>query len=144
MYICEDCGDTRSELKEVYEHIGGFQSGKQGYTYTDDDCSCGGTYVEAVECENCGEWASELHNGVCEDCLKEEATVANAELYGETQKEGIIVNGFYVKVFGEAQINSILHSKFLELTTEAERRTKATEFCLEDKDDFGKFIKEWL
>lgn len=95
------------------------------------------------KCEQCGDWAAELHNGVCEDCLAEDATVANAELFGVVSKAEIKVNGFYAKVFGE-QINSILRNAFNERTTEAERRTKATEFCLEDKDDFGKFISENL
>ena len=140
MYICEDCGDTRSELKEVYEHIGGFQSGKQGYTYTSDDCSCGGTYVEAVECEECGEWASELYNGFCEDCLKGEATISNAILYGDTKKEAININGLYLKVFGVAQINSILQSAFFEKTTKGERINNANEFCLKDKEEFSEFL----
>lgn len=144
MYICDSCGDIRNELKEEYIECGNFQDGNNGFCDTISECDCGGTYVEAVKCEQCGDWAAELHNGVCEDCLAEEATVANAELFGEINKEKIKVNGFYVKVFGEAQINSILHSKFLELTTEAERRTKATEFCLEDKEEFGEFIKEWI
>ena len=140
MYICEDCGDTRSELKEEYEHIGGFQSGKQGYTYTDDDCSCGGTYVEAVKCERCGDWASERFGGVCKACIENNATVSNAILFGETETEGIEVNGYYAKVFGEAQINSILRTKFNELTTEHERRLKAQEYCLETKYEFGEFL----
>ena len=140
MYICEDCGNTRSELKEVYEKVGGFQSGNQGYTYTDDYCSCGGTYVEAVKCKECGDWASELFNGFCEDCLKGEATISNAVLFGDTKKEAVNVNGLYVKVFGEAQINSILQSAFFEKTTKGERITNANEFCIKDKEEFSEFV----
>ncbi|HKL74386.1 MAG TPA: hypothetical protein VJ903_05820 [Clostridia bacterium] len=140
MYICEECGDTRSELKEEYEHIGGFQSGKQGYTYTDDDCSCGGTYVEAVKCKECGEWASELYSGFCDDCLKGEARISNAIHYGDSKKEPININGFYLKVFGVAQINSILQNAFFETTTEGERITNANEFCLKDKEEFSEFL----
>ena len=140
MYICEECGDTRIELKEECEHIGGFQSGKQGYTYTETECSCGGEYVEAVKCEECGEWASELYSGVCDDCLKGEATISNAVLFGDTKKEAVNVNGLYVKVFGEAQINSILQSAFFEKTTKGERINNANEFCLKDKEEFGEFL----
>jgi hypothetical protein len=96
------------------------------------------------KCEQCGDWAAELHNGVCEDCLAGDATVDNALLFGNSNQEEISVNGYFAKLFGEAQINSILRNKYLELTTEIERREKAREFCLEDKDEFGKFIKEQL
>lgn len=147
MFICEDCGSTREEeeLNTVYVDSGvKFQDGNNGWDELDTDCSCGGVYVEAEKCEHCGEWAAFLHNGVCDDCLEGEATVHNAISFGNSNQEDISVNGYFAKLFGEAQINSILRNKYLELTTEAERKAKATEFCLNDKDEFAEFIKEWL
>ena len=139
MYICEDCGDTRSELKEEYEHIGGFQSGKQGYTYTDDECSCGGTYVEAVKCEECGDWASELYSGVCDDCLENNATVANAERFGEEERTYVSINGLYARVFSQDQINHILKVTLNEMLNSTICDT-AIKFCLKNKAEFGEFL----
>jgi hypothetical protein len=140
MYICEDCGNTREELKEEYIAVGNFPDGNNGFCDTISDCDCGGEYVEAVKCKECGDWASELFNGFCEDCLKGEATISNAILYGDTKKEAVNVNGLFVKVFGEAQINSILQSAFFELTSLGERINNANEFCIKDKEEFSEFL----
>lgn len=146
MYICDECGETRKELDTEYFDTGvRFQDGNNGFEQTDFDCSCGGTYVEAERCGECSDWADpdKIHNGVCENCLSQNVSIENAELLGMVISEPINVNSFYARVFGESQINHILMTVFLELSP-FEKQEKAKAFLMSDKDEFAKFVKEWL
>jgi hypothetical protein len=64
MYKCNNCGKIVEKLKEVeptYQECG----------YVEDYCSCGGQYVDAYQCKECGEWFTEeeLDGGICEECI---------------------------------------------------------------------------
>lgn len=71
MYICKGCGSVIEELR-----MG--QGGDVG-EYAIEECSCGGEYEEAIECPCCGEIIaeSEMHEEICDDCLKEFASIEN-------------------------------------------------------------------
>lgn len=71
MYICERCGHLVSEVPtESWRH-----TELEGAFYECDDmaCDCGGDFVEACECECCGEYEAEeeLLNGWCRCCVSE-------------------------------------------------------------------------
>lgn len=65
MYICDECGMITEELKEYVEC---YQYGSTAAEerYLKDECSCGGMFVEANECPECGELYP--HYDGFEDC----------------------------------------------------------------------------
>lgn len=54
MYICDECGMITEELQECVEyHPCGSTVAEE--RYLKDECACGGMFVEANECPECGE-----------------------------------------------------------------------------------------
>lgn len=71
MYICIKCGYLVEDIPtEGWKHT---ELDGSYYEYDDLTCSCGGEFVEAVECECCGEYEAECHmnNGWCRSCVAE-------------------------------------------------------------------------
>ncbi len=69
MYICNRCGHLVDEVPtEKWRH-----TELEGAYYEEEEmpCSCGGEFVEAYECECCGEYEAEneLNNGWCRSCV---------------------------------------------------------------------------
>lgn len=78
MYKCCDCGHVfdDSNVKLVHECMGechGFPAYETYYA-----CPvCGGSFDDARQCNQCGEWFLrwELSDGRCDDCICESETV---------------------------------------------------------------------
>ena len=74
MYKCIecDCVFEESEIAVWHESRGEFW-GSPCYERVTGCPNCHGSYKEAVECENCGEWHDEyeLEDGLCEKCREE-------------------------------------------------------------------------
>lgn len=74
MFICENCGYRFEEHDVIYEHH------PYGMTYATEEwyvcphCKDTNT-VEAKQCESCGEWVTELDEGLCDVCY--------GDMYGE-------------------------------------------------------------
>lgn len=72
MFVCLDCGCVFEEPIE-WEEKHGLDYGP--YEYWSGCPSCKGDYVEAHQCDNCGEWITskyvKLDNGerFCENCF---------------------------------------------------------------------------
>lgn len=143
MYICERCGEVRDEdeLRECSERVFNCYGEYMGSKSYQSDCSCGGEFVEAGECEICGEYIVPGER-VCNNCIEEYATVENAILFGaQADCLGIIkINGFLEECFTASEIENILRAHL-----ENKDLLKAKKFCIEDnKDGFIEFIKENL
>lgn len=109
-----------------------------------------GSVTEAEQCETCGEYfrEDELHDGVCDECLKEEATVANALECGKdgSARMEVSVNGFLAMVFTSDKIDEILTRELERLIGKSDDHAKhiidvAETWCLEDKSYFAEWLK---
>ncbi len=149
MVICEDCGsviheeDLVTTKSYVSDYMGGCHENITG-------CACGGSVTEAEQCETCGEYfrEDELHDGVCDECLKEEATVANALECGKdgSARMEVSVNGFLAMVFTSDKIDEILTRELERLIGKSDDHAKhiidvAETWCLEDKSYFAEWLK---
>lgn len=148
MVICEDCGAVvdESELVTTRSYVSDYMGGCYE-TYT--ECSCGGSVVDAKQCEMCGEYfrEDELHDGICDECLKDEATVDNAIKCGKdgSARADVSVNGFLAMLFTSEKIDEILIREVERLVGKSDENAKhiidvAEAWCLEDKSYFA----EWL
>lgn len=142
MLICKDCGKVIAddELITHLESRGEFW-GNNCFEEIVDKCECGGEFVEAKQCQMCGEWICEDDENVCDDCLQNNATYDNALKYGEENKESVELNGFLANVFTADEVNEIL---IRELDEAQQLSTKiykeARWYCLNDKMCFIDFL----
>ena len=144
MYICERCGATGEELPTYEEDFGyetgvGFRSACQTMT---DCCSCGGEFVEATECEECGEWFEE--NGeqcICSKCLEKYKTLDNAIKIGKECRYKVGINQFFTECFSVEQIEEILEREIREAVKVGKSFKKEVEDYLENDDDLCYFVK---
>lgn len=110
------------------------------------------TYETTYICDECGE---EFENeddliceSICNDCLKNEATIHNAINYGDAVPLQIDINGYLTYIFSTKEINGILKKIAFDryeqsLYGDREKYQKsAEEFCLQDKEHFFEFLEE--
>lgn len=145
MYKCNMCGSEveENDLPTYTEDFGfetgiGWKSAEQSFI---GNCSCGGEFEEATQCEVCYEWFcdEELENGVCNHCIENSVSIGNAIKFGNYYKETVELNGIYRSLFSDIEINKILESKLVGVT---DINKKIEDFCLCDKYDFAEFLKE--
>lgn len=73
MYICDRCGSTTESLYSCrrYHGVSGNSAMSGWYTEVEDECTCGGNYVEAVKCPICGDWVDpDECDGAHKDCYE--------------------------------------------------------------------------
>jgi RecJ-like exonuclease len=142
MYICDCCGRLKEELGS-YSVCHGYSSLGESYSerFSDDECSCGGTFVEAEQCAICGEWIC-ADEEICKDCQETEFNLDNAIRYGKwsSDKYGKPINEFFVFALGEEKVEEILSNYIRERSEDFEEI--ATEYCSDDKSNFSEFINE--
>ena len=138
MYICNNCGNTKDELRLCRQ---GSEFGNQTVyeEYYDDSCSCGGYFDEAEECACCGEYMSGDNYIICEACLEKEAMYENAKEYGDENKEEVEINGFYANAFSADKIEEILDR---ELKNSSSAKEAAKRYCHEDTGCFADFLEK--
>ena len=70
MFICEDCGYVFEEPKTIEEH----HPYGMGYA-TEQLAVCphcrSYNFDEAKQCDRCGEYVAELHDGLCDICYSD-------------------------------------------------------------------------
>lgn len=142
-YICEDCGRVLDEEElPVYKEDYGFQTGvgwKSMEQELLDSCSCGGEFVEATECETCGEYFNDCDNiKICENCIEENATFENAIEIGEQNPKEISINGYLASEFTNEEIEEILKRELVESSEFVDKR-QHKEYCLNNKIDFVEY-----
>lgn len=149
MVICENCGAVLHEedLVTTRSYVSDYMGGCYENITT---CPCGGDIEEVARCELCGEYFKEddLHEGVCDECLKMEATVNNALECGKdgSARTEVSVNGFLATVFTEEKIDEILTRELERLIGKSDDHAKhvidvAETWCLEDKSYFAEWLK---
>ncbi len=87
MWICKKCHQVCEELSALTEfHPWGDTFAKELLNRV--NCNCGGEFVLAHKCKDCGEWFCEddLTNGLCTDCIYDELTVENCLQYIKDNK----------------------------------------------------------
>lgn len=142
MYCCNKCGKWSEELP-ITRQVHGFTS--IGNSYEEDvaaNCRCGGDFVKAFQCEVCGDWfctgdGEKPTHCICDQCVEEEMTVANAIEIGEGDAKSVKINGFICKALSEEQINNILSAFVLNNMRDIDKAVLL--YCLEDEPYFREF-----
>lgn len=144
MYVCNRCGEVTDELESYTEMHGAEGTSNYGPITFDKECHCGGNFVEAKQCNLCGEWfdPDTLYDGICEDCLKKATTEENAYKLGEECKESVEINGFLKSVFDTDEIEQILKNAYEDLPQYYKNRD-ATNYCLDDIEAFAETLNQW-
>ena len=136
MFVCMHCGHEFEDIDaRNYDNSTG--------TWEEYCPNCGSEdFEEAEKCEVCGEWhlAEKVVNGMCENCLKEEATVPNAFAWGEYEKQGVELNGFVAWAFTPDEINSILLTELMKNKDLADKY--ARDYCMDDTWAFADYLKK--
>ena len=141
MYKCRWCGEVFGEedmATSVTSHFCGNSSSDEEF----GECpNCGeGMIEEAVQCKECGEWffRDELHEGYCDDCLKNNATFDNVLRCAEENDDA---KGFAESILTEEEITNILINAAREKVKLIGRICDGVEkYALDDKDSFGYFL----
>lgn len=89
----------------------------------------------------CGEYHSELINGICKDCFKNSANCETAIGYGNTYLEPIELNGFLVHFFGKDRIEEIL-TKALDDEPNKKVEEEARRYCMDDQFQFSDYLAQ--
>jgi predicted nucleotidyltransferase len=144
MYICENCGKIIEEVPFDYEYWNlsdGFNNAKK--IIHEQDCSCGGSYEKAKECEICGDYIKESGIDICEKCLEDYKTLDIVLEIGADYEEALSLNGFLASAFTKEEIELILIDTLNN--NEKERMDKAIKkYINDDVDYFGRHVeKKW-
>lgn len=134
MLICDECGEVFFE-EDVQHHYYDDSGDEYG-----SPC-CNGDFADAYECKMCGEYfrESELHNGVCDECLYEhKRDYALLEKFAEEwyDNEPVELSPLITSTLTAEQINGIL-LRYIE-----ERDIDCSPFIKANSDDFADKLKE--
>lgn len=135
MLVCNHCGKVISEeeLEWVKEPYGKMVAAP---------CErCGGDFVEATECEVCGEWFDNCEgHGICEVCFDEYETYEDAVDIGKEDLKTVKVelNGFTASVLTPDKIAEILDDWVAK--NYANDKTAIVKYCESDMDYFTNWI----
>lgn len=95
MYKCDKCGKVIERLPTVVDYVP-YGDTDVPMESTDEDCACGGTYLEAIKCKVCGN-IKHVDEGIayigeiCHDCLEKEANdVKTLRMAYENAEDGDI------------------------------------------------------
>ena len=100
MFKCCDCGHMfkDGERKTILTDYGVHD----GFYDTVAVCPvCNGSFEEVFQCKKCGEWLceNEIHEGWCEDCLKEQITYQSFFDYCEANRHENYLDIFVMDEF---------------------------------------------
>ena len=143
MLVCNFCGAIKNEEDlKTYTQIHDYtdlQPIKE--TRIDSSCECGkGEYVPAQKCKLCGVWFyDEDRVGICEGCIDNAETFENAVKFGSENTEKVDINGLFVHLFSEQEINDIIE-RYAEQHFTDECREIAR-YCEEDLPCFVDFLE---
>jgi len=146
MYKCLSCGrilddeDLSTRRMRISDYAGG--------TYVSlTTCPCGGDVVDVTACEGCDDYyeEDELHEGFCEHCLTQCATLDNAIECGIEDRDVVRINSFLTYLFSREQIEEILIKAVHEREAAGEGMgisEKARDYCLDDMDWFSSWLQK--
>lgn len=144
MWMCERCKATFEE-PDILRNGGG-DWGEHWSVCPE----CGhDSIAECGICVECGAPVpDESGECVCESCLSQRLTPADALEYGDVRREPVLINGYITKVFSAEEINSKLLEYYLEtaggeigeIFVNMHRVGLAEQYLQEDPGDYKEFI----
>lgn len=144
MWMCEKCKAVFDEPDTLYN--GGGDWGEHWFVCPE----CG--YESIAECGICVSCGApvpdESGECVCENCLSQRLTPADALEYGDVRREPVLINGYITRVFSAEEISAKLLEYYLETAggeiggiLENMRRVRlAEQYLQEDPGDYKEFI----
>jgi hypothetical protein len=145
VYICEDCGKLVEEEPCEVEHCS-LSDEFPDYTVpqkTPIECSCGGEFVEAVQCKNCGEYFANDYISICQSCRDDYRNLDTVLEIGSDWENKISLNGFLMTVFTKEDIELILLDT-LKNFGEDKVKEAVDKYCEDDIDYFWRHAeKKW-
>lgn len=147
MKICDSCKKLIEDNDKLYKYSYIGEYGDSGvYQKEVRLCSCGGNFVDAIQCEECGSYFSSekcMHENhpICGDCFEKIANADSALEYAEYDgfgKDEVKINSFVAYCLGENEINEILKNEIRKNPDVF--KEKAKEFCLDDPFFFSEFL----
>ena len=146
MYICDKCGKTieNKDIKFDFEYWNlSEESCYSKKVIHMRDCSCGGNYEEAKECEKCGKYIMESDRCICESCANDYRTLDMVLEIGSDWEEKLSLNGFLFSAFTKEEIELILIDT-LKNNDKEKMESAIKDFCDYDLDNFwGYAEKKW-
>jgi hypothetical protein len=143
--MCLKCGRLveDDEVPVSYQTHGFTSIGDEYREKIDGQCSCGGYFAEAHRCEVCFNWFASYDgekpkNMVCDICVEEQQTVANAIEIGMDDERKVSLNGFVVDALGEEKINEILIEWAKQNIKDTDIRVFS--YCRGDLPSFEEFV----
>ena len=133
-FICNKCGEV---VKETEMDI------IRGTSPEEEECGCGGWFVEAERCALCGEFFDKeiLENGCCSGCIEEEVGLDGAFDFGDEDKQNIQINGFINWFLGK-DLEKVLWSYLMADESIREELNKAArQYCTDDTYSFAGFLR---
>ena len=147
MLICENCGKTILESEVRTRKETHSLETSMGYSfdveYFDEDCDCGGAFVEAEICPICGEYKPKDLNKVCDYCLEDEETLETALEMGDKFKYDVEINSFLASVFTPQEIEEILTREFKQANGSFLReytKEMVKDYLYTEKEVFADFV----
>lgn len=134
MKMCDVCGKIYDESEiPLKKSFLGSVNGVELYEDEYQSCDCGGTFVDAVRCEKCGEYVTEeeQYYGFCTTCINNFCGFETAKKIGKDNCEKVSINGFLAYVFSQKEIENILWNKLLS-TGKDNIFSNAERYCKED------------
>ena len=110
--LCDNCGNILlgNELEQKTYYVGEVW-GAPAYAYKGICPLCGNDSFSEIEiCESCGKDITNNvgYEGLCEDCIMENATLSNAIAIGLSGCDGDEISHFYTDHLSRDEINQIL------------------------------------
>lgn len=135
---CDNCGTVFYENDFVLESVG------DGRVIT--RCpNCGSEdFEDGAICNLCGEFVNFDYNGICKDCLMDEASDIQQTIeYGKSDGDNgdVTINGLFAYVYSPEEINDILMADFLRLPEEKQKEFTRRYVC-NDEYCFADWLKE--
>ena len=110
--MCDNCERivTSDELKRETYYVGECH-GSPAYGYKSVCPECGNdSFCEVEVCDNCGEIMEFGYDGLCSDCLMDNATLGNAIAIGMSGNDDDEISHFFEECLTRDEINQVLRN----------------------------------
>ncbi len=142
MHICSKCETVKDHTElPTREEYYPFGNGRASRSVIDLECSCGGEYEEAYQCDRCGEWKLPddifgYNHCVCKDCLDELYSTENVLEIAKKDDtcESVSLNSLLLWIFPKDEIERILFRELKNSFNDQKTRKFINDWAHEDED----------